>query len=110
VLVHAGLNFILQDPFEDKHSMLWIREQKVLPAKIGYRRIVHGHTPIGLKKIREMIKKKNVPSIDIDNGCVYHGDDKGNLIALELNTLELMVQKNVEVPYVVNKPLAKLKK
>ncbi|MDX2000832.1 MAG: metallophosphoesterase family protein [Chitinophagales bacterium] len=99
VLVHAGLNFIEKDPFADKHAMLWLRSSRIIPAKIGHRRLLHGHTPTPLKRIRETLKKKSAIDLNIDNGCVYANvADKGNLVALELNTLELMVQKNVDLP------------
>ena len=29
ILVHAGLNFRIKNPFEDKHSMIWVRDFKV---------------------------------------------------------------------------------
>ena len=101
ILVHAGLNFINLDPFEDRHAMLWIRGGRVIPAKVGFRTIIHGHTPCNLKKIKEDIKKKNIPTISIDNGCVYKAVGKGNLVALELNTRELVVQKNIEEHYLI---------
>ena len=102
VLVHAGLNFIDQDPFQDKHAMLWTRGNRAIPAKIGYRHVIHGHTPVPLKKIKDSIKEK-APLIDIDNGCVYKAVNKGNLVALELGTMELVVQKNCETDYTVEK-------
>lgn len=104
VLVHAGLNFIEPDPFQDKHAMMWSRNMKVIPAKIEYRQIIHGHTPVTLKKIKDTLKKKDPLTIDIDNGCVYKALGKGNLVALELGSKELVVQKNIENITVTKKP------
>ena len=28
ILVHAGFNFKIENPFEDKYSMLWLRDFK----------------------------------------------------------------------------------
>ena len=58
ILVHAGLNFMIEDPFDDKHSMLWVKEYKVDRVKAGF----------------------------------------GNLVALELTSMELKVQNNVDIP------------
>ena len=35
ILVHAGMNFGIEDPFADKHSMLWIKDFKVDKVKTG---------------------------------------------------------------------------
>lgn len=96
VLVHAGFNFIKKDVFKDKHAMMWSRHDKVLPERINYRKIVHGHTPTSLKKIKDNLKAKKSYEIVVDNGCVYHVVGQGNLVALELNTLKLVVQPNIE--------------
>src|SRR5678815_3715272 len=68
ILVHAGLNFRYDNPFEDKHAMMWIRGFSVDEKKLGGRVIVHGHTPIPW----EIIQAQNGQQvIDIDGGCVY---------------------------------------
>ena len=87
-LVHAGFNFKLKNPFEDKDSMLWIREYEIDKEKIGNKRIIHGHVPVSLEFIDLSIKNKNYKYIDLDNGCyMTKRDGFGNLIALELNSL-----------------------
>ncbi|GIV34046.1 MAG: serine/threonine protein phosphatase [Chitinophagales bacterium] len=97
VVVHAGLNFNLDDPFSDKEAMLWIRNQKVVPEKIGNRKLIHGHTPIMLDKLVESVES-NAPNIDLDNGCVYVGTPGlGNLCALELSSMRLEVQPNKDI-------------
>jgi serine/threonine protein phosphatase 1 len=88
VLVHAGLNFETNDPFEDTYSMLWIRNYKADPAKIGGRMVVHGHTPTPLKQL--MANAGRDGTINLDAGCVYKGmSGMGYLLALELNSNEL---------------------
>jgi serine/threonine protein phosphatase 1 len=96
VLVHAGLNFIDKNPFTDRHAMLWSRNNRIIPAKIQFRRIIHGHTPTKLSVIRAALKRLKNYTISIDAGCVYKAEGMGNLIALNLDTFELVVQKNEE--------------
>jgi len=94
ILVHAGLNFRHDNPFEDKHAMMWIRGFRVDEKKLGGRIIVHGHTPIPW----EIIQTQNGQQvIDIDGGCVYpklHGF--GHLVAMNLTTGEFLAEKNCE--------------
>ena len=96
ILVHAGLNFTIDDPFSDQLSMYWIKDFKVVPHKINHRKVVHGHVPSTLTQIQKNIHKEL--SFSLDNGCVYHNHQgMGNLIALELNSMQLAVQKNVDL-------------
>jgi serine/threonine protein phosphatase 1 len=97
ILVHAGLNFGVAKPFEDKHSMLWIKEFKVDKKNAGFRKIVHGHVPISLDFINMLKSSNNYDYIDLDNGVYISGKEGfGNLVALELTTMELQVQHNVD--------------
>ena len=96
IIVHAGLNFDIEDPLSDKEGMLWIRNQYVVPEKIGNRTMVHGHTPMVLNKIKDEIEN-NAKDIDLDGGCVYIGTEGlGNLCALELDSKKLEVQPNID--------------
>lgn len=98
IIVHAGLNFKKADPFEDTRSMLWIREFDVIPEKIGNKKIVHGHVPVGQDFIKESLGTNRYPFIDIDNGCVYRDrDGMGYLIAYELNSGKYLMQQNVDI-------------
>jgi serine/threonine protein phosphatase 1 len=98
VLVHAGLNFKNKDPFEDKRAMLWLRDYEIKPEKIGGRRIIHGHVPVNLELITMAIKNKIYKFIDLDNGPYLTGKDGyGNLVALELNSMEMVIQNNVDL-------------
>lgn len=94
ILVHAGLNYKINDPFKDTHAMMWIRNFSVDEERLGERKIVHGHTPLPLPIIRSRAKG-NV--IDIDGGCVYtqhHGF--GKLVALNLTSGEIIAVENCE--------------
>ncbi len=95
VLVHAGLNFNLEDPFEDKRAMVWLRDYEIRPEKIGNRRIIHGHVPVDLELITLSIRHKSYKFIDLDNGTYISGKEGyGNLVALELNSMEMVIQDN----------------
>lgn len=96
VIVHGGLNFKIDDPFRDKESMVWIRDNNVDLKKTGGRRIISGHTPTPLDKIQKSIKKNK---IILDGGCVYYGRHPGlgYLVGLELNTMQLFFQRNVDL-------------
>jgi len=98
LLVHAGLNFSLDDPITEtsKECMLWNRKsQRVNPDKIGGKKIVVGHTMVTLDVIKKSI---HADQIQLDNGCCMGKgvEGKGNLIALELNSGDIFVQKNIE--------------
>ncbi len=97
-IVHAGLNFEIDNPYEDKKAMLWVREYKVKPEKIGNRRMVHGHVPVSLEFIHLTLQNESYPFIDLDNGCyMSNKSGYGNLLALELNSLTLKVQPNIDM-------------
>lgn len=97
ILVHAGLNFKIADPFEDKRSMLWIRDYEIKPEKIGNRRIIHGHVPVNLELINLAVHNSFYKFIDLDNGPYMEGKDGfGNLVALELNSMEIVIQNNLD--------------
>ncbi len=97
-LVHAGFNFKHDDPFEDEHSMLWIRDFKPDPTKIGEKTVVHGHVPVSLELIYHLKENTFLKYIDIDNG-VYMKERTGygNLVALELNSMDIVVQHNLDM-------------
>ena len=96
ILVHGGLNFNIDNPLSDKEGMLWIRNKEVDKEKINGKRIIVGHTPTKLKKIKKSLSKDRIL---LDGGCVYvHTKKKlGNLVALELNSMELLIQENIDM-------------
>lgn len=94
VFVHAGLNFLIRDPFKDEEAMLWSREKYFDKLKIGNRVLIHGHTPLPLK---QLLKQKDPYKINIDGGCVYN--DKpgyGNLMAISLPDMKMIPVKNID--------------
>ncbi|MHC1778311.1 MAG: metallophosphoesterase [Lentimicrobium sp.] len=98
VLVHAGLNFEIEDPFSDEETMLWVREFKVRPHKIAFRRVIHGHVPVSLDFIDLTVKSAMYPFIDLDNGCYMNNRSGfGNLLGLELGSMDLKVQPNIDM-------------
>lgn len=98
VLVHAGMNFRIDDPFSDEWAMLWFKDYKIIPEKIGYRRLIHGHTPVNLEFINNSLQNPSQPFIDLDNGCyMINVPGFGNLVALELGSLEWKIQPNLDM-------------
>ncbi len=93
VIVHAGLNFKEDDPFDDKRSMLWIRDYQVDKNKIRGRKVIHGHVPVNLEFIDTCINTSSYKFIDLDNGVYYDNrSGYGNLVALELTEMRYVVQ------------------
>lgn len=97
LLAHAGFNFKIDNIFDDQDSMRWIRDFEVDFDKSKGKRVIHGHVPVRLELIKKLIQEEHFGYIDLDNGCIYKSKpDMGNLVSLELNSLELFVQKNIE--------------
>jgi len=97
VVVHAGFNFERKDPFEDIHSMLWIRGFNVIPEKINNLKLIHGHVPVSLDFIKKSVLDSQGKFIPLDNGCYLPGKSgMGSLTALELNSMQLLIQPNVD--------------
>ncbi len=98
ILVHAGLNFKNDDPFEDTNSMIWVRDYEVMPEKIKFKKIIHGHVPVSLDFIDNSLKNhQQYNFLDLDNGTyMSRRSGYGNLIALELNSMEYVVQHNID--------------
>jgi serine/threonine protein phosphatase 1 len=96
VIVHAGLNFDLSDPFSDTEAMLWQRDCEVDLERTGGRRLVNGHTPVTREQVAASLATDRIL---LDNGCVFGTGraGKGCLVALELNTLTLAFQANIDI-------------
>jgi len=101
VIVHAGLNFNIDDPFEDKRAMIWARDFKVEPEKIGNRKVIHGHVPVNHEFIHLAVNSKDYKFIDLDNGVyIQERPGYGNLFALELTEMTYITQSLMdEVSY-----------
>lgn len=96
LLIHAGLNFDLADPYRDDYSMLNIRNMDFELERTGGKRIIHGHVPKSFLEISQKLEKK-WNHISIDAGCVYnHLDGLNHLVALDIETEKLYIQKNID--------------
>lgn len=96
VLVHAGLDFRKADPIAETlpHDLLWARDYRVDPARLGGRTLVTGHSRTPLFAIRESLQTCH---ITLDNGCFSKGEmGEGALVALDLDARELIVVENCE--------------
>ena len=100
MLVHAGLNLTIPNPLTDPEAMLWMRydpDENIARTWLGDRIIVHGHTPYPRRHVRQQIDERaQRPLISIDNGCVYQRTGMHHLCALELDTMELVFERNVD--------------
>lgn len=97
ILVHAGLNFTIDNPFSDIEAMLWNRnsQSEFDLYKTGGRKVIVGHTP---QPINEILKSIKSNLIIIDGGCVYHKSSRiyGKLTAFEMDYGELIHIENCE--------------
>jgi len=98
LIVHAGFNFEAADIFADEQAMMWIRDYKIDPEKINNRRIIHGHVPVPLDFIFASLESETYHFIALDNGVyMINRPGFGNLLALELSSLKLLVQPNLDM-------------
>lgn len=95
LLVHAGFNFKSPNPFADAESMFWIRGYEVDLEQTNGKRIIHGHTPIPFSIIEQSVKNQEL-KIDIDNGCAYPKPGLEGLVALDLDSFDLVRQERVD--------------
>lgn len=103
LLVHAGFNFEMEDIFIDKLAMLSTKLMKYDAAKTLHRPIVRGHIPNPVAKLQKEIAEQ-ATIIGLDTGCVYrHNKDLATLTALDLDTLQLYFQPNIEGEYAIEK-------
>ncbi len=94
IFVHAGLNLKTNDPFEDKESMLWIRDFPIDHNKLSGRTIIHGHTPL---EINYILNQELNGAVNIDGGCVYtKHKGLGNLVALNLTDKKFIYVNNLD--------------
>lgn len=96
LIVHAGFNFTSDDPFADKHAMLWTRDHSCDLIKSDQRPVIHGHTPVPVVNTKEMIQSGK-GDINIDNGCVYPDrEGLGMMTAIRIEDMKLYTVKNQE--------------
>jgi serine/threonine protein phosphatase 1 len=102
-LVHAGFRFEGPRPFADRDAMLRMRGFVHNPTP---KTIVHGHQPTDLAVIQAKIAARaNI--VPLDNGCYAAATlreagtppalwQRGHLLALNLDTWQLLIQGNVD--------------
>lgn len=91
IIVHAGLNFVPQNPFEDTSAMLWTRSPVVDLQRIRGRRLICGHTPVSRSALEASLSSNKIM---LDNGCVFGGrPEMGSLAALELERMAVYYQE-----------------
>ena len=97
ILVHAGLNFGIGNPYDDVRSMMWIRDFKVDKNKIGDKKVIHGHVPVEMSMI-ELFKNNKYDFLSLDNGVYYKNKEGfGNLLAYNIDTEEIQIQANIDL-------------
>ena len=105
VLVHAGYNFALP-PAEmrtDYATMLSIKKFVFDAARLGGKRLLHGHVPRPAAQVRSQAAQR--PGVlGLDSGCVYrHNAGFAQLSALNLDTWEPTQVPNCEPPYPIGR-------
>ena len=99
LIVHAGFNFEIENPYEDQESMLWARDFMPDKDKLKGKRVIHGHVPINLEMIYHLKEHHDYQYIDLDNGVYMTGREGfGNLVALEINSMDMAIQYNLDMP------------
>ncbi len=103
ILVHAGLGFAfpLQNPFEEKRDMLWIRHwyDRIDKEWLEDRIIIHGHNPVRRSEIETL--HSHIFSnqyLNIDSGCYYSTDGYGQLCCYAFEANSLVFQQNIDYP------------
>ncbi|MBC8084390.1 MAG: serine/threonine protein phosphatase [Hymenobacter sp.] len=100
-LVHAGYNFRLP-PAQmrtDWHSMLHIKQLTYDASRLQGRRLLHGHVPTPTAEVQRQVRIR-AGALGLDTGCVYrHNPELAHLAALNLDSFELILQRNLEPPY-----------
>ena len=96
ILVHAGLNFKIDNPLHDTFSMMWTRDFKVDKNKIKGKKVIHGHVLVEMTLI-DLFNNNNYDFLSLDNGIYYSNKEGfGNLLAFNLDTKEIIIQPNID--------------
>jgi serine/threonine protein phosphatase 1 len=96
ILVHAGLDFLEDDPLTDLTSMLWIRHwyEDIDRDWLQDRMVIHGHTPMKKELISQQFRLlPQLRALDIDAGCVFPRNGLGYLCTFELTQQEITFTK-----------------
>ncbi len=105
ILVHAGLDFSLPDPFQEKKAMCWIRHwyDDIRYDWLRDRIIIHGHTPVFTQTIEnQLVHLHKKQYLDIDSGCVFsherfvNKEGLGFLCAFDMQRQTIQFQPNID--------------
>lgn len=100
ILVHAGLNFLNDDPLAVGEDMIYIRNWYPMTDHdwLGERYIVHGHTPVSSLFIEENLEQLDTHRcLNIDAGCyAVQFPGMGNLCAFDMSGRHLYFQENID--------------
>jgi len=96
--VHGGFDFKGDQTFTDTQSMMWTRDFRVDKEKAKGKKVIHGHTPLDLEFIQDVIKQPERDDfIALDNGVYLKMQGKGNLLAFETKSKQLLVQRALDI-------------
>jgi serine/threonine protein phosphatase 1 len=89
-LVHAGLNLDMENPLEDLHSMLWMRNQEdfINHPWLKNKILIHGHNPTRKVEILKQFENQ-LPIRCIDNGCFMERNGYGEICVLRIEDLKI---------------------
>ena len=94
ILVHGSIDTNSDSPFTKHQEMIWGRNYQIDITKIDNKKLIVGHTP---KTLNEIIESMGSNVIFLDGGCVYKNySEYGNLCGLNIDTMELFSQKNID--------------
>ncbi|MCP9236533.1 metallophosphoesterase family protein [Lewinella sp. JB7] len=96
LLVHAGLNFGVDDPLGDTDSMLWARhwEDEIDRNWLSDRIVLYGHTPATRTTVAEnVVHMRRTGRACIDSGCAMSVAGMGYLTAVNLDSGEAVFEK-----------------
>jgi serine/threonine protein phosphatase 1 len=101
ILVHAGLDFYMQNPFDNLEDMIWTRDwyDSINYKWLGKRTIVHGHTPKPIQTIEFQYDiRDKIQAINLDSGAVFalRGKQDCALCCLDWKREKLYFQDTID--------------
>jgi serine/threonine protein phosphatase 1 len=101
-IVHGGFDTKRENVFTNFMAMIEIRKFQYDAEILKNKTVVRGHQVFPLEEIKTQIENR-AKIISLDNGCAYTKSDRvhdhtklGNLLCLNLDTFELIIQKNID--------------
>lgn len=96
-LVHGGFETAAKHPLKKWDAMCWIRSFQYEKKKLNGKRVIHGHVPKSIGAIRKAVDS-GAKIVSLDNGCTKaRVRNFGKLICMNLDSGELIAQKNIDV-------------